>query len=106
MKLEQVYELNIELGIKSDLRGPDAARKQLKRERDRYEKLSGEAKKSFDSELLINPYPDSRLAYGNLDTEVKKVLAGIDMETAEILVAKQLGDIDLVIAHHPQGRSL
>ncbi len=105
MKLEQIYQLNIELGIKSDLRGPDAARKQLKRERDRYEKLSAEAKKSFDTELLINPYTDSRLLYGDLKTEVKKVLAGIDMETAEVIIAKQLG-VDLVIGHHPVGRSL
>src|SRR5581483_6069563 len=105
MKLEQIYELNIELGIKSDLRGAEAARKQLKREREKYEKLSGEAKKEFDTELLINPYTDSRLLHGNLDAEIKKVLAGIDMETAEVIIAKQLG-VDMVIGHHPVGRGL
>ena len=106
MKLEQIYELNIELGIKNDLRGAEAARKQLKREREKYSKLSEDDKKDFDSELLINPYTDSRLAYGDLKTDVKKVLAGIDMEVAEVVIAKQLGDIDLVITHHPVGRSL
>ncbi|NWF94613.1 MAG: Nif3-like dinuclear metal center hexameric protein [Candidatus Thorarchaeota archaeon] len=34
--------------------------------------------------------------------DVKKVLFGIDIETAELLLARQL-DYDLVIAHHPPG---
>ncbi|MDF1539164.1 MAG: Nif3-like dinuclear metal center hexameric protein, partial [Candidatus Thorarchaeota archaeon] len=33
---------------------------------------------------------------------IKNVLIGIDMDTAEILLAKELG-YDLVIAHHPPG---
>jgi len=33
---------------------------------------------------------------------IKRVLIGIDMDTAEILMAKELG-YDLVIAHHPPG---
>jgi putative NIF3 family GTP cyclohydrolase 1 type 2 len=40
------------------------------------------------------------------DKEVKKVLVGIDIEPAEILLAKELGDIDLIIAHHPLGKGL
>lgn len=34
--------------------------------------------------------------------DIKKVLIGIDMGTAELMLAKQLG-FDLVIAHHPPG---
>jgi hypothetical protein len=30
----------------------------------------------------------------------------LDIEPAELLIAKQLGDIDLVISHHPIGRAL
>ena len=33
-------------------------------------------------------------------------MVGIDIEPAELLIAKQLGDIDLVISHHPAGRAL
>jgi len=33
-------------------------------------------------------------------------MVGIDIDTSEILLAKQLGDIDLIIGHHPIGRSL
>lgn len=106
MKLEQIYELSIELGIKSDLRGAQAPRRQMQQARNKYEKLSSREKEDFDTELLINPYPDSRLAFGDLDKEVKTALAGIDMETAEVLLADRLGNIDLIIAHHPEGRSI
>lgn len=35
-------------------------------------------------------------------TDIKKVLIGVDIGTAELLLAKQLG-FDLVIGHHPPG---
>jgi putative NIF3 family GTP cyclohydrolase 1 type 2 len=106
MKIEQIYQTSIELGIKNDLRGAQAVKKHLEKTRKDYAKLSGEAKEEFDTELLINPYPDSRLAYGSINTDVKKVMAGIDIQSAEVLLADRLGDIDLIIAHHPEGRSL
>ena len=40
------------------------------------------------------------------DKEIKKVLVGIDIEPAEILLAKEIGDIDLIISHHPLGKGL
>jgi transcriptional regulator of met regulon len=40
------------------------------------------------------------------DKEIKKVLVGIHIEVEELLVAKELGDIDLVISHHPMGKGL
>ncbi|MDB4939721.1 MAG: NGG1p interacting factor [Candidatus Doudnabacteria bacterium] len=106
MKLEQIYELNIECGIRSDLRGVPAVKKQLERVRMQYQTLSKEAQANFDTELLINPYTDSRLLYGDLDTNVKKVLAGIDMQSGEVAIADRIGNIDLIIAHHPEGKSL
>jgi putative NIF3 family GTP cyclohydrolase 1 type 2 len=46
------------------------------------------------------------LLYVKNDTEVKKILVGIDIEPAEIVMAKFLGDIDLIISHHPLGKGL
>ncbi len=106
MTLEQIYKLGIAMAIKADLRGADAVKKHLVENRKTYLELPTKEKEEYDTELLINPYPDSRIGYGKLDLKVKKVLAGIDMDTAEVLVAKQLGDIDLIIAHHPEGRAL
>jgi len=104
MNLKQIYQLAIELGIQNDLRGPARVKKILKKKKDQYEKLSGERKKEFDLEGLQNPYADSRILYDN-GKDVKKVLVGIDIQPAEILMAKALG-IDTVIAHHPSGSAL
>lgn len=45
------------------------------------------------------PYDSAVLVQGE---NIKRVLIGVDMGTAEILLAKQLG-CDLVIGHHPVG---
>lgn len=53
-------------------------------------------------------YADSRILYGKPDTEVKKVMVGVDIEVAELLLAdkiRQNGGLDLVISHHPEGRA-
>lgn len=53
-------------------------------------------------------YADSCILYGRLDAEIKKALVGIDIEVAELLLAdkiRQNGGLDLVIAHHPEGKA-
>ena len=67
-------------------------------------------KEYFDKDRLFNPFSDSRILNGDPETEVKKIIAGIDMETGEIMLAHQLNqsgaDIDLVLSHHPEGYAL
>ncbi|PLX21342.1 NGG1p interacting factor NIF3 [Candidatus Parcubacteria bacterium] len=106
MTTKEIYELSVKLGIKSDLRGAEHVKKSLTRVKEKYQKLSKEEKASFDTEKLINPYSDTRILVDNNKKKVKKVLVGIDMETPEILLADKLGDVDLVIAHHPEGAAL
>lgn len=106
MTLKQIQELAIELGIKHDFRGAAHIKKNLQRVKDKYAKLSKEQKEEFDEILLNNPYSDSRILNDTGKKVIKKVLVGIDADGLEILVAKQMGDIDLVISHHPEGRSL
>ncbi len=105
MKVKQIHELAIELGMKNDLRGEARVKKQLAKINEKYGKLPEEAKKDFDKDLLENPYMDSQILFDN-EREVKKVMMGVDIDTAELLMAKQLGDIDLVISHHPSGKGL
>jgi putative NIF3 family GTP cyclohydrolase 1 type 2 len=105
MKVKDIYQLAINLGIDSDLRGKEEVKKYLTRINKKYESLSDKEKENFDLEKLTNPYSDARILFDN-GKAVNKVLVGIDMETPEILLAKQLGDIDLVIAHHPEGMAL
>jgi len=106
MKTKEIFHLGLRMGIRNDFRGQDGIEKLLKRKKEKYEKLSGREKEEFDLEGLENPYLDSRIYYIAKDREIKKVLVGIDIEPAEILLAKEIGRIDLIIAHHAVGKGL
>lgn len=106
MTIRDIYNLAIEMGIKADFRSREHIEKLLERKREKFEKLSGAEKAEFDEESLHNPYSDTRILHVAQDKEIKKVLVGIDIDPAEILLVRQLGDIDLVISHHPLGRAL
>ncbi|MFA5754661.1 MAG: NGG1p interacting factor NIF3 [Patescibacteria group bacterium] len=102
MITKQIYDLAVALGIANDLRGEEEVKKYLARIAKKYEEMPAKVKAEFDQEKLINPFSDTRVLTAD-DKPIKRVLAGIDMEGPELLLAKQLGDIDLVIAHHPEG---
>lgn len=106
MTPKQIYELGMKMAMKADLRGENQLKKRLKKLAEKYNKLKNTEKQEFDKESLVNPYADSRLFGKNLDKSIKKILTGIDMEGPEILLANQMGDIDLIVAHHPQGIAL
>jgi len=106
MKIKQIYNLAIEMGKKADFRGISGVKKVLERKKEKFEKLSKKEKEFFDIEMLENPYSDSRILNIAKDKEIKKVLVGIDIDTAELLIAKEIGDIDLIISHHPLGKGL
>ncbi len=95
--------------MKQDPRGLQAVRTGLKENRRRYHELSPREKESFDKESLENPYSDSRILNGERHIKIKTILAGIDMDTSEILMAERLRErgepIDLILSHHPSGRA-
>ncbi len=98
------------MGIKADPRGKRAVEALLKKEKEAFDKLTGIDKELYDSDRLINPFADTRILNGDPKTEIKSLIAGVDMETQELLLADRLREkgqsIDLVLAHHPEGRSL
>lgn len=110
MTVKEIYNLILDLGIKADPRGKDRVNFLLKKQKEVFENLKEQDKKFFDSEKLANPYSDTRILTGPKDRKVKRVLVGIDMETAEVLLAEKLQEkgkkIDLIIAHHPEGMAL
>lgn len=106
MKIQEIYNLAIESGRKADFRSTQDVEKTLLRKQKKFEKLSEKEKKGFDTESLTNPYSDSRVLHVAQEKEIQKVLVGIDIDVAELLMAKELGNIDLVISHHPLGRAL
>ena len=106
MKIQEIYQKAIQMGIDADFRTKEDVAKVLERNKKKLEKLSESQKEEFDQESLTNPYSDTRVLHVAEDKEIKKVMVGIDIEPAELLIAKHLGDIDLVISHHPAGRAL
>jgi len=106
MTIKEIHNLAINLGIKADFRGQEGVQKFLDAKKKKLEKLSDKEKSDFDQEALKNPYLDSRIYNISQDKEIKKILAGIDIDPAELLLAKELENIDLVVAHHPLGKGL
>ncbi|MDR3049605.1 MAG: NGG1p interacting factor NIF3 [Elusimicrobiota bacterium] len=107
MKIKDIQELFVKEGIEVDPRGKDLVALDLKKRKKNYDDLSKEQKENFDIESLENPYYDSRILYSGKDPDIKNIVVGIDIETPEILLTKQLKDsgrkIDLIVAHHPEG---
>jgi putative NIF3 family GTP cyclohydrolase 1 type 2 len=110
MNIQQIFETALKMAISADPRGEKGVKQYLGRVKKEYEDLKLADKKYFDTERLFNPYADSRLHLGDPKKPVKRILAGIDIGSAEILLASQLNErgkkIDLVLAHHPIGRGL
>jgi len=106
MKISDIQNLAIKMGIESDFRGKEGVQKLLDSKNQKFNKMSEKEKEEFDKDALENPYLDSGVYNIADDREIKRVLVGIDIGPEEILIAKELGDIDLVIAHHPIGKGL
>lgn len=110
MKVDEIYNLALRMGMEADPRGKKFVQAELRKAKQKFEKMSVEEKDEFDSEKLKNPYSDTRLLYGDGNRKVKRVLAGIDITSAEVAIADRLEDkgkkIDLILGHHPRGRAL
>lgn len=130
MNTKQIFDLGINLGIKADPRGKAGIKRWLNLEKKKFDSLTKDEKKLFDTERLTNPYSDSRILFNNSNAKIKKVLAGIDIGVAEIALIVALSNCrpeqsegshqnqdssptlrmtekpDLIIAHHPEGKAL
>ena len=110
MRLIDLYQKCVSLGKEYDPRSAVDVEKNLTRAVKQYEELKEKDKQYFDVERLKNPYADTRILNGDPETEVNKILAGIDMEVQEVLLADRLREkgekIDLILSHHPEGKAL
>ncbi|KKM10214.1 NGG1p interacting factor 3 protein, NIF3 [Clostridiales bacterium PH28_bin88] len=110
MKLGEIYELAVRLGVQADPRGEEAVRRVLAEDQKKYNEMKEKERQEFDLERLANPYSDSRILNGEKDREVNSILAGIDIEVGEVLLADRLRErgqaVDLLLAHHPEGKAL
>ncbi len=109
MLFKKIYETIVAKGIENDPRGKKTVIKGLDRLKKAHKEMKKDEKEYFDPESLSNPYADTRILHGTGNEDIKRVLVGIDMEMAEILLADRLSSkgkkIDLVMAHHPEGKA-
>jgi hypothetical protein len=110
VKLRELFDTSVRLGIALDMRGQAALDAQMARRRQEYEALPEWQKPYYDQERFRNPYGDVRLAYSPTDPdqlEIQSIMLGIDIHVSELLLAERLRAngtrIDAVIAHHAHG---
>lgn len=106
MKTRDIHNLAIKMGIEFDFRGRNGVQKLLDSKKKKFERMAEKDKEEFDKDALENPYLNSGVYNVADDREIKRVLVGIDIGPEEILIAKELKNIDLVIGHHPVGKGL
>lgn len=117
MKAIEIFNLAIKSGINNDPRGKKEINEILKRNKKDYKELPKKKQPEYDKEKFENPYSDSRFLCGDKNRRIKRVLVGVDIGTEEVLLAKELEragknlpvgrrGIDLIIAHHPEGKAL
>lgn len=115
---KQIFNLGLQMAIKTDPRGLAGIKAYLAGVKKEHEDVRPKDKEYFDEDRLTNPYSDCRIHVDDPSTSsgqaknkgVKRVLTGIDIGDGEVLLASQLNErgkpIDLIIAHHPVGKAL
>jgi len=111
MEIKEIFELAIQVGIDNDPRGRVKIEKILKKRAEEYKDLPKKKQKDYDQDRLSNPFSDTNIQFvPDLNKDVKTVLVGIDADASEVLLANELNKlgkkIDLIIGHHPMGKSL
>jgi hypothetical protein len=110
VKLREIYETAIRMGIEADPRGKQGVEEFLARQNRRLEALPDHLRALVDPEELTNPFSDTRIYVGDPEADVTTLLGGIDMNTGEVLLADRLREkgtpIDAVYTHHPEGWGL
>lgn len=105
MKLLDLYQKAVEVGIRNDPRGNSVPQEILKGNNELYNKLEGTDKEYFDMDSLWNPYLDSRIVCDtNSESDFRKAVVALDIGNGEIQIASEIG-ADLLISHHPEGRA-
>lgn len=92
MTLQEIYDLGVTMGMKADPRGAARVQKLLEKRKKEFKELPEKKKKFFDEETLNSPYSDSRILYGNPKAQIKRVMAGIDADAAEVVIADRLSE--------------
>ena len=104
MTMRELYTFAIRKGMSLDPQGIETLEAQMARCRKEYEILPDDKKWTFEKERCTNPFGDTRILVGDPHTELHRILVGIDILGAEVLLAAALTasgrKIDMVLSHH------
>jgi len=107
MTLREICEFAVNRGMDLDPRGREALERQLRERAEEFAGLEGKARDLFDQERMRNPFGDTRLVTGDPGTEVRRMVVGIEIGVAEVLLAealRQKGEpVDAIWSHHTSG---
>jgi hypothetical protein len=110
VKLHEIYQTAVRMGIEADPRGRQGVDEFLERTKRRHDSLPEHLRAFADPEELTNPFSDTRIYVGDPDIDVNTLLGGIDMNTGEVLLADRLREkgvpVDAIYTHHPEGWGL
>ena len=110
MTIKEIFNLAIKTGVENDPRGCAEVARILRENKKSYDELPKKKQTEYDKDKFVNPYSDSRILTKIDERKVKRVLVGVDIDSAEVVLAKELErsgkKIDLIIAHHPEGKAL
>ncbi len=109
MKLIDLYNTAIEAGMENDLRTKEQIEQYLQTYKEKFKSLKDEEKEFFDPLLAQHPFADSRILNGDGQTDVQAILIGIDISSAEVILADRLREkgrrVDAIMSHHPSARA-
>ncbi|MFW5914183.1 MAG: NGG1p interacting factor NIF3 [Thermoplasmatota archaeon] len=109
MKLQELYELAVDLGREADPRDEEEIGAVLRKEKEDFDKLDDQERERYDRDNLWNPYYDSRILYGDPEAEVESLMVGVDISTGEVVLADRLRErgtrVDALMGHHPHGKA-
>ena len=109
MKLKNLYQEVIRKGIEADVRSAKEVKEIFRKKKQEYDNLDKKKKMFYDPDSLFNIFADTRILYGDPESDIKSMIVGVDVDAGELLLVDRLREkgkkIDLVVSHHPQGRA-
>ncbi len=111
LNIQEIFDIWITKWRACDPRWEAEVQKYLAQLKKEYDLLSPEEKSVYNPEHLEHPYHDSTIYYGKPETQVARLIVGIDVEGPEFLLVHELNKnpekaIDLVVWHHPEWSAL
>ncbi|MEA3401521.1 MAG: hypothetical protein U9R79_09810 [Armatimonadota bacterium] len=110
MTLSEFCERSVQMGIDADVRGRRAIEAELSALERAYRQMPTAAALGFDEERLRNPFGDTRLVYGDPETELTGFVTGIDISKEAFDLVERLRSegerVDAIISHHTSGWGL